>query len=235
MLEQSCLLIILHYIKAILLIKHIYSITDDIRNWATQPDPCLSLLDEWFATHKTREGTYAVMKMLVEINQREAAEIVEKALQDVENIIEDEEEDVDDPPEVFISYQWSHQPEVKLLKKHLEMAGFKSWMDVGQMGGGDKLYSKIDAGIRAAKIIICCVTTKYAQSPNCNKEVQILYTSLVKALTLKKKFKIQIYVLTILGEFSGDSWQTNNPVINGELAMATSWSYGTHLRRIPLH
>ena len=52
------------------------------------------------------------------------------------------------------------------------------------------------------------------------------YTSLVKALTSKREFKIQIYVLTILGEFSGDTWQTNYPVINGELTMATSWSYG---------
>ena len=58
-------------------------LVDDIRNWATQPDPCLSLLDEWFATHKTREGTYAVMKMLIEINRTDAAEIVEKALADV--------------------------------------------------------------------------------------------------------------------------------------------------------
>jgi TIR domain len=46
-------------------------------------------------------------------------------------------------------------------------------MDVGQMGGGDKLYAKIDKGIRAAKVIVCCVTEKYAESPNCNREVHI--------------------------------------------------------------
>ena len=39
------------------------------------------------------------------------------------------------------------------------------------MGGGDKLFEKIDTGIRAAKIIICCVSEKYAKSPNCNREV----------------------------------------------------------------
>ena len=72
---------------------------------------------------------------------------------------------------MFISYQWGHQEEVKLLKKHLEMAGFPAWFDIGQMGGGDKLFGKIDQGIRAAKVVICCVSNKYAESANCNREV----------------------------------------------------------------
>ena len=76
-----------------------------------------------------------------------------------------------EPPAIFISYQWAHQDEVKLLKRHLEMAGFETWMDIGQMGGGDKLFQKIDQGIRSANVIISCVTEKYARSPNCNREV----------------------------------------------------------------
>ena len=90
-----------------------------------------------------------------------------------EDVIEDEEFEYASPPPVFISYQWGFQNEVKLLKHHLNMAGYECWLDVGQMGGGDKLFAKIDNGIRGAKIVICCVTEKYAQSPNCNREVGI--------------------------------------------------------------
>jgi len=74
---------------------------------------------------------------------------------------------------VFLSYQWGVQNEVKLLQQHLRMAGFECWIDIGQMGGGDKLFEKIDNGIRGAKVIISCTTEKYAKSPNCNREVHI--------------------------------------------------------------
>lgn len=77
------------------------------------------------------------------------------------------------PRNVFLSYQWSHQAEVKMLKQHLEKAGYRCWMDIGQMGGGDKLFSAIDAGIRAAKVVIACVTEKYSKSDNCRREVSV--------------------------------------------------------------
>ncbi|PIK54432.1 hypothetical protein BSL78_08645 [Apostichopus japonicus] len=77
------------------------------------------------------------------------------------------------PCPVFISYQWDHQPEVKAVKDHLEMAGYGCWMDIGQMGGGDQLFAKINEGMRAAKLVLCMVTTKYAKSENCNKEVNL--------------------------------------------------------------
>ncbi|ELU16910.1 hypothetical protein CAPTEDRAFT_195141 [Capitella teleta] len=155
-----------------LLSKRLGYTNDDIRNWATQPNPALSMFDEWFATHKTREATHAIQKNLEEMNRIDAAEIVERALAMAENVVEDsDDEELGDTPSIFISYQWGYQQEVKMLKKHLEQSGYKAWMDVGQMGGGDKLYAKIDQGIRAAQVVISCVSKKYAQSPNCNKEV----------------------------------------------------------------
>ncbi|XP_060062568.1 uncharacterized protein LOC132543123 [Ylistrum balloti] len=144
----------------------------DIKGWATQHDPCMGLLSEWYATHKTIEATHAVLTALQEMNRMDAAAIVENAMKAVEGVVE-EEVDYVTPPPIFLSYQWGHQNEVKLLRNHLQMAGYECWMDIGQMGGGDKLFEKIDNGIRGAKIIICCVSEKYSKSPNCNREVNL--------------------------------------------------------------
>ncbi|XP_052101979.1 uncharacterized protein LOC127735734 [Mytilus californianus] len=146
---------------------------DDIRAWASQHDPCMAVLSEWYATHKTREANYAVLTALQEMNRMDGAAIVENAMKAVADVVEDEEVDYASPPAVFLSYQWGHQDEVKLIRNHLQMAGYECWMDIGQMGGGDKLFEKIDNGIRGAKVIICCVSEKYAQSPNCNREVNL--------------------------------------------------------------
>lgn len=57
-----------------------------------------------------------------------------------------------DPPIVFISYQWDIQDEVNSLRDKLEKSGFSCWMDVGQMGGGDQLGARIDSGVRNCKV-----------------------------------------------------------------------------------
>ena len=55
---------------------------DDVINWATQPDPCMSMLDDWFATHKTRDATHGVLKVLDDMERKDAYSIVEEAVKD---------------------------------------------------------------------------------------------------------------------------------------------------------
>ncbi|KAK2167674.1 hypothetical protein LSH36_25g02050, partial [Paralvinella palmiformis] len=78
-----------------------------------------------------------------------------------------------EPPQVFISYQWDSQDEVNSLRDRLEKSGYSCWMDIGQMGGGDQLYSRIDEGIRNSKVVIACLSPKYIVSHLCNKELSL--------------------------------------------------------------
>jgi hypothetical protein len=53
---------------------------DDIRGWAQQNDPCMAVLSEWYATHKTSEATKAILKILEDMNRMDAVVIVENAM-----------------------------------------------------------------------------------------------------------------------------------------------------------
>ena len=55
---------------------------------------------------------------------------------------------------MFLSYQWDSQDEVKVLRDKLERSGFTCWMDIGQLGGGDHLYNKIDDALRHCKVSV---------------------------------------------------------------------------------
>ncbi|XP_030853140.1 uncharacterized protein LOC100894022 [Strongylocentrotus purpuratus] len=147
---------------------------EDIRNWALSPDPTMAILAEWYTTHKSSDAAYAILSALEDMGRTDATEIITQSLEEAELLLPQASPDESDkPPTVFLSYQWDHQPEVKAIKKHLEMAGFPCWMDIGQMGEGDQLFAKISQGMRSSKLVLCMVTEKYSNSENCNKEVNL--------------------------------------------------------------
>jgi hypothetical protein len=74
---------------------------------------------------------------------------------------------------VFLSHQWDKQPEVQYLYKLLTAMGYSCWMDIYEMGGGDSLFDAIDKGIRKSKVVVSHVTSKYALSANCRREVSL--------------------------------------------------------------
>ncbi|CAF3164295.1 unnamed protein product [Rotaria sp. Silwood2] len=148
--------------------------TSELRHWALQVDPTMALLNEWFMTHKTDEATYGLVKMLDEICREDVAKIIRDAVATMGDLIPDDMPfEIKRLPPVFLSYQWGAQQAVLNLKNHLEEAGYACWMDTSQMGGGDKLFTKIDAGIRGAKVVVCCMNAAYAQSENCSREVHL--------------------------------------------------------------
>jgi hypothetical protein len=148
--------------------------TSELKHWAMQIDPSMSLLNEWFMTHKADEATYGLVKMLNEIGREDVEQIIRKAVNAAGELIPDDlPMETKRLPPVFLSYQWGSQEAVLKLKSNLEQAGYACWMDIGQMGGGDKLFAQIDAGIRGAKVVICCMNTAYAQSDNCSREVHL--------------------------------------------------------------
>ena len=53
---------------------------EDIRGWSQQNDPCMALLSEWYATHKTSEATKGLLNILQEMNRADGAIIVENAM-----------------------------------------------------------------------------------------------------------------------------------------------------------
>jgi hypothetical protein len=76
-------------------------------------------------------------------------------------------------PQLMISYQWDHQSYIVALYKHLTQLGYRVWLDIFQMGGGDSLFEKIDDGIRHSQCVLACVTPKYTLSINCRREMAL--------------------------------------------------------------
>ncbi|XP_052258332.1 uncharacterized protein LOC127863023 isoform X2 [Dreissena polymorpha] len=126
-------------------------------------NPGLALLADWIvAGGNTGLAVDALTVYLEKLDREDVVEIIQKA--------KDQEQG---PAKVFLSYQWDSQDEVKGLRSQLEKSGFTCWMDIGQIGGGDHLYAKIDEAIRNCKAVICCVTPKFTTSQLCMKELSL--------------------------------------------------------------
>ncbi|XP_072172990.1 uncharacterized protein [Diadema setosum] len=128
-----------------------------------EPNPALCILLDWFqSSGNTALSVEMLLSYLEQMKRDDVVDVVQKG-QDVNKA----------PPTVFISYNWGIQEEVRLLRDFLERTGFPCWMDIGQMGGGDVLYSKIYEGIHNAKVVLCCITPQYIMSDNCNREISL--------------------------------------------------------------
>ncbi|CAF0968340.1 unnamed protein product [Adineta steineri] len=150
-----------------------------IDQFSLSRNPSLQLITDWIV--RSGNSSLAVDMLLATMKQIGRDDLVD--------IISREREAQYALPSVFLSYQWDIQDEVKELRNFLELVGFTCWMDMGQIGGGELLYEKIDHGIRNAKIIISCITPMYICSNMCQRE-------LILADMLKKPIVPVMFELT---------------------------------------
>ena len=76
--------------------------------------------------------------------------------------------------DIFISYQWDIQEDVKRLYDLLTKKGYSCWMDINaKMCGGDNLIAHLSKAIKDCKVVVSLVTHKYAEAINCYREVSL--------------------------------------------------------------
>ncbi|KAH7935924.1 hypothetical protein HPB52_015179 [Rhipicephalus sanguineus] len=135
----------------------------ELSRFVEETSPGVALLRDWRESNgATRYCIDVLISCLQQISRH-----------DVARLIQDEMEPESLAPPVFISYQWDAQEVVLNIRQHLEFSGFPCWMDVGQVGGGDSLYGKIYEGISRAKVVLCCLTPRYASSSSCARELSL--------------------------------------------------------------
>ena len=96
---------------------------------------------------------------------------------------------------VFISYQWDLQSRVEEIRRLLEANNMPCWADISPTltqrghssmssrsahsiahsieGQPETLQSQIQRTMKAALVVICCITPKYMQSDNCIKDLTL--------------------------------------------------------------
>lgn len=175
----------------------------DIKGWLNQPDPCMSMFQEWFIVNKTSDAIYGLLKVFKELNKPNCVKIIQSNINLVEknNRVYLNEDEVDfelinNPPQIFISYEWSSKDKAELLKKHLydklnEPVPTKSnqkptkanasslykklniWFDDGNMGGGVSMNNRIDRGLRVCHILLCLITEEASKDQTCLNQISL--------------------------------------------------------------
>lgn len=73
----------------------------------------------------------------------------------------------------MLSYEWSSQQTVMLLKSSLQQAGYATWMDIDRMSG-----STLEAMARAVEesaVVLVCVSKRYKESQACRTEAEYAF------------------------------------------------------------
>ncbi len=163
----------------ILIAKRLNFNIKDIKAWSTQSDPCMCMLQEWFITNKTSDAISGIIKCLKEANKTSCIKIIESSIDsaDPNNNLDDSILDtqlIENPPEVFVSFEWSSMEKALLLKKYLDDLKFINvWFDDGKMGGGNLRNNRIDIGLRKCQVLICLITSEASKDETCLNQINL--------------------------------------------------------------
>ena len=73
-------------------------------------------------------------------------------------------------PQIVLSYQWDCQKDALNLYRQLTQFGYRIWLDLFQMGGGDSLLEKFHFSLRQSSCLLACITPKYIKSAHYQTE-----------------------------------------------------------------
>ena len=73
--------------------------------------------------------------------------------------------------QVFVSYQYDTQADVRALCEWLQFRGFTYWLDDAQISPGDQLAVEIERAIRNCKVFLACLSPRYLVSQHCHREI----------------------------------------------------------------
>ena len=118
--------------------------------------------------------------------------------------------------DIFLSYNWKNSfiakeanqvsemtgnkfTDPRLIKNEMEKAGFKVWLDTERLQSANVnagMYEQLTGALKNAKVVVPCVSSEYANSPNCRMEFQFAVKTLQKTV-----------IPLIVGK--GDDWKTS--------------------------
>jgi hypothetical protein len=94
--------------------------------------------------------------------------------------------------DLFISFNWSLNTQIKTLEHNLLQKGLKIFREQKEENIDNPLTSQLASAIQKSKFFLCCINTAYCKSHNCNLQIEYanslakpIFTLLIDDLNLE--------------------------------------------------
>ena len=99
----------------------------------------------------------------------------------------------------MISYEWSHQQRVIVLKDCLEGLGYRVWLDLEQMSGST--LEAMALAVEGSAAVVCCISRRYKNSQACRTEAEYAFQQRKRIIPVifEKGFKATGWLGALMG------------------------------------